>query len=218
MAGNVMMTIRKEPEDEGLDDFFTQPHATRALLEHVKIASGDVERTAWEPACGGGHVSQVLRDEGIDVLSTDVFDYGYAGFDGEWDFLSSEKPDFSPDVDWIVTNPPYQRDGVEKFVHRALEYTPNVAVLARLTWLEGMGRCERLFTVKPPSLVLVLSERLGFERGTCVIGKKGMIPYAWYVWEEGVEGTRVEWILPGTASRLTRPDDVERFGRSVVVP
>lgn len=218
MAGNVSMTIRKESEDEGLDDFFTQPHATRALLERALLDRDVIERTVWEPACGGGHVSQVLRDEGIDVLSTDVRDYGYEGFSGEWDFLSDERPDFAPDVDWIITNPPYQRDGVEKFVHRALEYTPRVAVLARLSWLEGMGRCERLFLRRPPSLVLVLSERLGFERGTCVIGKKGMIPYAWYVWDGGEAGTRIEWVPPGTADRLTRPDDVERYGRPVVRP
>jgi len=72
-AGAVMAS-RRSPL-AALDFFPTPPWATRALMAHVlgpEIASSSV----WEPAAGGGHMAEVLR-EGFGALhASDVHDYG----------------------------------------------------------------------------------------------------------------------------------------------
>ena len=67
-GGYAVMAQRREPPD-ALDLFPTPPFATRALLEHV---IGDVRGgIAWEPACGYGHMSDVLRAPPNEVFVDD---------------------------------------------------------------------------------------------------------------------------------------------------
>lgn len=207
MAGNVRMTIRKTSTD-GLDFYPTQPWATRALLRRI-----DVSGMVWEPACGGGHMAEVLKDHGLDVLATDIHPYGYQ-MDHVVDFVND--PLDPGEVSWIITNPPFKNRLSERFVHRALEVTGNVAVLCRLTWLEGNARHRDLFSVHPPSRVIVMTERIGFAEGECRIDRGGMIPYAWFVWEEGETETRLEWLGEGTKATHSHPTDIYRFGGPVV--
>jgi hypothetical protein len=58
-----IMSSRVEPDDS-LDYFPTPPFATRALLELVLQASQDALRnaSAREPACGEGHIAEVLTE------------------------------------------------------------------------------------------------------------------------------------------------------------
>lgn len=213
MAGSLVQTIRKTGTD-GLDYYPTQPWVTRALLGHVYIGPA----TIWEPACGGGHMSEVLKGiDGADVFSSDVFDHGYP--DAQvLDFLTC--PDRHPD--WIITNPPFKKNLSVLFAKRALSLaTEGVALLNRLTWLEGGRRYNELFRDHPPSKIIILTERVGFDVGTCDVGRGGMMPYAWYVWEtkdtlRTDSRTEIEWAPPGTKDRLTYPEDAYRFNGSVV--
>lgn len=200
-----MNSVVRKTEETGADLYPSQPWATRALLERVPVSG-----LVWEPACGGGHMAQVISDEGHEVISSDAYDHGYGMVH---DFLS-ENDVCTPD--WIVTNPPFRSRLSLKFTLKALSITPNVAMLNRLSWLEGGERCDELFTVNPPSRVLVMVDRLGFTRETCEIGRRGMLPYAWYVWEEGRHDARIEWVPPGTDQRLTLFTDHERFSRPLV--
>lgn len=63
----------------------TPPEATRALLS-VEEFDGDI----WEPACGDGAISEVLKAQGYIVHSTDLIMRGYE--DGRLDFLKSVRP------------------------------------------------------------------------------------------------------------------------------
>lgn len=212
MAGNVKMTIRAKSPD-GLDFYPTQPWPVRALLERVSVRG-----VVWEPACGGGHIAEVLREgpEGAarTIISSDVYDYGYPLMNFECDFMTART---GTTVRWIVTNPPFARRMAEKFTLRALERADNVAVLCRLSWMEGVGRYETVFSGSPPTKIIVLSERLGFEPGECPVGRAGMIPYAWYVWEgDSPDGrTSIEW-TGSVRERLSRSTDATKYGRRVV--
>ena len=85
-----------------------------------------------EPSCGEGHISEVLKAHGYDVVSRDLIDRGY----GEVaDFLSIDNLEWDGD---IVTNPPY-RFALD-FVEKALQIIPEgrkVAMFLKLTFLEG---------------------------------------------------------------------------------
>ena len=55
------------------DDFYPTPtNATMALLQREKF-DGDI----WEPACGDGAISKLLKLQGYEVYSSDLVDRGY---------------------------------------------------------------------------------------------------------------------------------------------
>jgi hypothetical protein len=90
----------------------TPPEAVRALLS-VETFDGPV----WEPACGEGAISQVLSLAGCEVVSTDLFPYGFG--EGGVDFLAEQ----TPRARHIVTNPPYGRGLADAFALKALAFT-----------------------------------------------------------------------------------------------
>lgn len=157
-------------------DFYPTPRrAIDALLSVEKF-----EGVVLEPACGEGHISEVLIAAGLDVQSADLTDYGY-GVSGV-DFLFFPVP---KSVDHVITNPPY--DQALEFVETALLVARyKVAMLLKLTWLEGITRQE-FFRNSPLKTVYVFSRRLRMSRNGVEAGHNGMITFAWFVWEHGYQ-------------------------------
>ena len=181
--GFVHITATRSVDHDDPNDFHpTPPRGTRALLS-VERFRGRI----WEPACGDGMMSRVLEEARYKVVSTDLVDRGYGT--GGVDFLAQTKPR-APN---IVTNPPFNL--INKFVSHALELTTGkVAVLARLSFLEGSRRRE-MFQSTPIARVWVFSVRLAIPHNRFRISgyvnkddKGGMIPFAWYIWEHGHVG------------------------------
>ena len=159
-----------------LDFYRTPPEGTRRLM-NVEMFPGNV----WEPACGDGSMAEELkRDRNSTVYSSDLADRGYGV--RPFNFLTDKPPGFR--IDHIVTNPPFTH--VQEFVERALSYKPKkVAILARVLWLEGVAR-SKFFQSTPLARVWVFAGRINIPRNGEDMGKqKGMIAYAWYVWEQG---------------------------------
>lgn len=126
------------------DYYATHPDMVRDLLN----AGAPLRKRVWEPACGAGHIVNVLRERGHEVYATDIVDRGCPDF-LQWDFLWEFESNPAGDVD-IITNPPYAT--ALEFVERALTYVKdgaNVWMLLRLQFLEGKAR-RRLFDVAPP--------------------------------------------------------------------
>jgi hypothetical protein len=171
-------------EDREKDDFYPTPApGTRALLASEKFDGG-----IWEPACGDGAISNVLKEHGYNVLSTDLFDRGYG--ESRIDFLMEQRL-LAPN---IVTNPPFKM--AEEFVRHSLNLgAEKVAMLLRLAWLEGSAR-KALFESTPLARVHVASRRLSMARGGTDNGKGGgsMIAFAWFVWDQSHHGaTELRW-------------------------
>ena len=160
-------------EDREKDDFYPTPvPATIALLRGETFGPH-----IWEPACGDGAISLVLRAAGHEVVSTDLFDRGYG--ESRIDFLMEHKL-LAPE---IVTNPPFKL--AEQFVRHALDLgASKVAMMLRLAWLEGSQR-KCLFEQTPLARVHVASRRLSMHRGGTDQGGGGgsMIAFAWFVWD-----------------------------------
>ena len=121
------------------DYYATEPAATEWLCRLEQFS-----KFILEPSCGEGHMSEVLKAHGYEVVSRDLADRGY----GEVaDFLSADNRYWLGD---IVTNPPYAF--AQQFVEKALQIVQEgskVAMFLKLTFLEGKGRA-RLFKNYPP--------------------------------------------------------------------
>jgi|SRR5579872_4093918 len=199
---------------DSLDYFPTPPWATRALIEHALPQLGDSDLQvyhAWEPACGEGHIAEVLKEYFGEVRSTDIFDYGY----GEvLDFLGDAEHEA---VDWIITNPPFG-DAGEAFVHAALELSHvGIAMFMRVQWLDSIGRYERVFRDKPPTLIAFFAERVNLCKGRWDPEGGTATAYMWLVWKHGIAPRAPFWIPPGCREQLAHPDDVARFTAHPVV-
>lgn len=190
-TSHAVMAQRVEHADS-LDDFPTPPWATRAFLSHYFVDHELGESSAWEPACGRGHMAQVLNEFFGAVRASDVFDYGYGEIQ---DFLTGLTALRS--VDWLITNPPFRL--AEDFLVRGRQVArKGVALLTRTVFIESVGRFERVFKNAAPSTVLQYTERVPMVKGRVDRKASTATGYAWLVWEFAREGqqTLLDWIPP----------------------
>jgi hypothetical protein len=209
-----VMGSRHEP-DGSLDYSPTPPFATRALIERVlptmNISAVSL-RSVHEPACGEGHMAEVLREYFPTVIATDIVDRGYG--DAVRNFLDDT---FEVDADWIITNPPFNKKA-EQFTLKAIQQARvGVAIFARLQWIETIGRYERLFRDYPPTQIAFFCERVPLHMGRWEPEGKTATAYIWLVWVKARAPRPPFWIPPGQREACARPDDAERFIASPVV-
>jgi hypothetical protein len=215
-----IMASRRSPASAATLDFFpTPPFATRALIEDVLKRVGVWKRTdrAWDPCCGEGHMSEVLKEYYDDVFASDVHDYGkgYAigNFPGAPGLLLADRIEHPSEPDFIFANPPFNL--AEQFLERALQEAKfGCAFLLRTAWLEGQERYRSIFARTPPSIVAQFAERVTMVEGVWDPEISSATAYCWLLWLEGgakAIDTRFLWIPPGAVSRHTKPDDVRRF-------
>lgn len=173
--------------DRQQDDFYATPAASTEALLQVEKFQGMI----WEPACGDGAISKVLKKAGYVVVSTDLVNRGYG--DKGIDFLM----EYAPRTPNVVTNPPFKNGS--DFVRKALQLTTGkVAMLLKVGFLEGVRRTDVLED-SCLARVWVFRGRQSFLKNgvhkTNMNGKGGMIAYAWFVWEHGYTGKpELGWI------------------------
>jgi len=165
LTGSSVVNKRKD------SDFYPTPsEATQALINSNLI----LNRNVWEPACGEGHMSKVLTNNGFNVASSDINDMGF----GECrDFFETELP-------WdncsVVTNPPFNLS--QLFIERLIDLNcNNFALLLKSQYWHSQKRIK-LFDLQPPSYILALTWRLDF-----CFGERGGAPTMeclWVVWNK----------------------------------
>lgn len=185
LNGAYKPTLKRSADLNGPDFYPTPAWATYALIEN-ECFSG----TIWEPACGDGAMSKVLKKTGCKVRSTDLYERGYGK--GRIDFLRSSRRCAN-----IITNPPFH--SAQEFAEQALRLADEkVALLLRLAFLESAHRARTIFSKSPPSRVWVFSERITFYKAGAARRGSGTTAYAWFVWDQRDEGpTQLKWIKPG---------------------
>jgi len=186
LNGGFVPTNKRSADLEGADYYPTPAWATRALIENEKF-----EGSVWEPACGDGAMSEVIKAAGYDVYSSDLYDRGYGDFG--IDYLGSDRK-----AENIITNPPY--NSAEGFVRKSLgSAQKKFALLLRLAFLEGANRQRTIFDETPPSTVWVFSERITFYQAGAELKGSGTTAYAWFVWDNTKldKATELKWIPVG---------------------
>jgi hypothetical protein len=188
LTGYAQISTGTDTENRHKDDFYpTWPAATKALLAHEQF-----QGFVWEPACGAGDMSRVLREAGYLVTSTDLHDHGY-GRPGA-DFLAYKGPGLGD----VITNPPFKH--AQAFIEKALSLpnTRKVAMFLRLAFLEGQRR-KTLFESTPLKAVYIMSRRVPMQRGRQAVegDTQGPLAFAWFVWCKDrypEEDTILKWI------------------------
>jgi hypothetical protein len=172
-----------DEERQNEDYYATDPKAIKLLLGLESFS-----KNIWECACGEGHMSIVLQENGYNVKSTDLFDRGF-GEHGV-DFLSMGNSEWDGD---IITNPPYKY--AQEFIEKALQIIPignKVAMFLKVQFLEGKSR-KSLFVLHPPKTVYISSSRIECGKNG-VFKNESAVAYAWFVWHKGYSGTtELKW-------------------------
>jgi hypothetical protein len=213
-GARAIMASRQEPDDS-LDFFPTPPWAGRGLTKKVLPVIGIRQLGyVWEPACGEGHIAEVLREDTDTVVATDIKDYGYEGCSVE-DFLKARSSGRS--TQWIITNPPFGDKAIE-FVKIALDLAQvGVAMFFRSQWVvEGIERYEAIFRDRPPTVCAFFVERVPLYKGRWDPDGTTATAYCWLVWLKGRAPRAPLWIPP-CRKELTYPDDEERFTKHPVI-
>ena len=178
------------------DYYATPPYAVRNFLDKMRDDGVELNGNFLEPACGGGHISDVLVDYfGLEnVYSYDLVDRGYGRFNGTKDFLVDDFKSFNN----VITNPPFKY--AEEFARKALSVATNkVILLCKIQFLEGKKRVP-LFKETPLKYIYVYSSRVATYRNgeeSDGNGKKWSTTMclAWFVWEHGYDGEPiVRWV------------------------
>nr|DAW09326.1 MAG TPA: adenine-specific methyltransferase [Caudoviricetes sp.] len=171
--------------DREQHDFYaTEPKAVELLLEEEQF-----QQNILEPCCGLNHITNVLRENGYQVTTSDFIDRG----------VGAEVKDFFDYTCWngdIVTNPPYSQ--ALNFVEHSLNIIEDgckVAMFLKIQFLEGKKRKE-FFKNYPPKYIYVASGRLRCAKnGEFESYKSSPVCYAWFIWEKGFQGEpSVRWI------------------------
>jgi hypothetical protein len=181
---------------ERKDDLYQTPPAAVLSVEPVPL-------TVWEPACGPGAIVKVLRESGRAVIATDLVDYGCEDSKARVDFLMEREAPAG--VPAIVTNPPFKN--ADDFVAKAIELVPEVYMLMRVAFLEGLrwyeeGHANCLDLGAHLARVWVFAPRLDMMHRHGYEGPKANsgMAFAWFVFlrdNRKLRGpARVSWLNP----------------------
>lgn len=162
MGVNATAIVGSGKERQSFDFYPTPREVTISLLDFLHIPENE---TIWEPACGQGHMVEVMRERGYDVVATDI--------QSGTDFLTADLPQ---GVKWIITNPPFKVS--ERFIKRCLHHKKPFALLLKSQYWHAARR-QQLFATYPPKFVLPLTWRPDFTgQGS------SLMDVCWCVWDD----------------------------------
>lgn len=183
------------PDRAAGDYYTTDPAAVREFLNKAFPKYSDGFRhhhTVWEPACGCGNISDVLKEYFECVISTDLYDRGYrcnytklcTGRDFKpVDFLHSDR--ISPSCDLIITNPPYSLS--DEFILHALDILPESGMyiaLLNINYLAGKKRFQHIYRNGYLQEVFVYTHRINCYKNNEPTGHSSPVNYAWFVFSK----------------------------------
>lgn len=176
-------------ERETSDFYATDPAAVIALLKAHKPCSNKV----LEPACGEGHISQVLEYYGYTVYSSDLVNRGYG--EGGIDFLQMKTLPIG--CRCILTNPPYRY--TNDFIEHSLALLPpcgEAIFLLNINNLAGQERYNKFYSNNYLAQVFLFYKRQKCAKnGNFASFGSSAVNYAWFVFrKDNRDLTTIQWI------------------------
>lgn len=186
MKSALMLGVNPNAIREKNDFYATNPHALEIAMPIFKDI---LHNNIWECACGQGHLSEVLKDNGYNVKSTDLINRGYGEVKN---FLECDDI-FEGD---ILTNPPFKL--AEQFVEKSFELIDegNYAIFfLKVQFLESKSR-KKMFEKYPLKYLIVNSERQQCAKDADFEHLRATTQcYCWYVFQKGYTGEPIiKWI------------------------
>lgn len=185
---------KNHKERDKLDYYATPTVEVINILEELDIDF--LNQTILEPCVGGGHMANGIDNyiitkyqtpeeiKSVRCIGTDIKNRGYTNeaweLEYELDFFADDYP--YNEADWIIMNPPY--GVIEPFTIRALDIAKKgVIMLARLQFLEGEGRYEKILQLNPPTDIYVYVDRVQCWKDGLKPDGSSAQAYAWFVWD-----------------------------------
>lgn len=185
--------MSRSSKDDKVNLYTTPPWATEVFAEKEPLP-----KRLWECCCGMGHISEVLLERGHEVSSTDLYDHGYG--EPGIDFLKFE----DPDIDCVITNPPFDKEGTHmKMLKHALAM-PNikkVCFFLPMQFLETPDRADWLENCEHFSKVYSFASRVKcLTKGEESLSRNNTAKhFAWFVFDKSHDGS------PATVHFLHKP-------------
>jgi hypothetical protein len=165
-----------DPSERRAFDFYPTPAwMTRALLRRVQPFD------VLEPCAGDSAIANVLKAEGLTVITNDADLSRSTDFHLDmtrresWQTLTY--PFTANRIMWGVTNLPF--NVADEIVPLAVEHLPSFATILRLSWLEPTAARQRFLAEHPPAKVIVLPRHDFKGRGAT-----DSVTSAWFIWEK----------------------------------
>ncbi len=164
---------------KAFDLYETPPHYVDGLVRHIGIPEG----TLYEPCVGNGHIVRRLRALGCrptDRLTNDLnptmrADTHHDATDAlAWGALG---------VDWCITNPPFSHE--QAILEYALQWSRNVAFLARLSFLEPTADRRPFWKAHAASCQVIVLPRYSFRLNDAGKRATDNLTCCWLVWRRG---------------------------------
>jgi hypothetical protein len=162
------------------DNYPSEPAMIKALVDRQTISG-----LVLEPCAGAGLLASPLRAMGLQVITNDIdtrFKTDYycdAAYPPLWHLLGG--------IDWVVTNPPYTAEVLERILELALYHTRRgVAMILRLTANEPVikrGKRGKLLMKYEDNLRYLMTfsaPRPSYTED----GKTDSVTTAWFVWDK----------------------------------
>lgn len=167
-------------DNDGIDYYPTPPSIIRQLLE-VETFEGHI----LEPACGDGHMVNVLLENHI-CYASDKFQY--ENNQHVLDFLKCEN--FWLRIDNIITNPPFSIK--DEFLLKAKTIaTKKIAFLLPLDFYHGKSRYDNIWNDRefPLKKIWVFVRRPFFQKEIAEdTYTTGAVTMAWFIWDKKHKG------------------------------
>lgn len=194
---------KNHKERAKLDYYSTEPPEVLNILRTLGIDFSN--QSILEPCVGGGHMATAIEQycnekncTNVKLIGSDIKDRGWTAENWDLtyglDFFADDYPNYK--ADWVIMNPPY--GVIEPFTIRALEIAEKgMVMLARLQFLEGKGRYEKIFAENPPTDIYVYVDRICCHKNGDVQQNEAKIQaYCWTCWinEHKGNGTQLHWI------------------------
>lgn len=149
-------------------------HYVAALLAEVNVFG-----RVYEPCAGDGAISNPLKQlPSVRAVVTNDIDKKRKA-DSHLDARTELPVVESGWFDWVVTNPPFSDELA--ILEQAIDFAPNVAFLARLSFLEPTEDREYFLSEHPPTQIVVLP-RHSFRNNDKGERQTDNVTCAWLVW------------------------------------